>query len=329
MKFTRIVSLATGLSVLAMSLLPIKASALSTATMSLSGASNNNGAFAVTVYENTNSDTVTTVYLQLSFSQAVSSVNYDYSVGPFATATPSGAHVALGTVTGQNPVARVSFTLASPGSTTAAVASSSFLKHANDDSTVENFAITRGSASFTYAAPAPPANNGGMGGGTPASSGSNTPTSTPSSAPAAASNKTGSNANAPATKAVAGEQTQVVVTTATAATTAKQDSTKQLNSEKADSKINKSSKAWLWLLIALAVTAGFVAARLRQANAAKAKVVAAKPSAPKKSAKPVVKVAAAPAAVAKKSTTATKSKNAKGGKTQLAKKTTKKKTSRA
>lgn len=152
MTYKKLVSFVAGLAVLVASIAPASVSALGTASMTLSGATSSNGTFAVTVYENTGSDTVTGANVELSFSQAVTGVSYDYSVGPFTAATPSGGHNAYGTVTGQNPVALVRFTLANPGSVTATVSGGSYLKHA-EGTTVESFSINRGNATFTYDAP--------------------------------------------------------------------------------------------------------------------------------------------------------------------------------
>lgn len=153
--FALVISLAT----LFLSMLPAKALALGTATISLSGATNNNGNFAVTVYENSGVDTVTTAYIKLNFSTNVTNVSYDYSVGPFKNALPSGAYSTNGEVSGLQPVAIVRFRLSNPGSVTATVSDSSFLKHAIKDSNgyaigSENFPLNRGSAVFTYTAPA-------------------------------------------------------------------------------------------------------------------------------------------------------------------------------
>jgi hypothetical protein len=153
MTYKKLVSFVAGLAVLVASIAPASVSALGAASMTLSGATSSNGSFAVTVYEDTGSDTVTGANVELSFSQAVTGVSYDYSVGPFTAATPSGGHNAFGTVTGQNPVALVRFTLASPGSVTATVSGGSYLKHV-DGTTVENFSISRGNAAFAYDAPA-------------------------------------------------------------------------------------------------------------------------------------------------------------------------------
>jgi hypothetical protein len=140
--------------------------------MTLSGGSNTNGNFAVTVYENTGADTVTGANVVLAFSSAVSNVSYDYTVGPFVATTPSGAHNAYGTVTGTQPVATVHFTINSPMTVTATVDAASYLKHV-DGTTISNFVITRGSADFAYTAPVTPPSNPG--------SGSSTGTSTPKS----------------------------------------------------------------------------------------------------------------------------------------------------
>jgi len=169
MNYKKLALIASGISLFAASLVPLSASALSTATMTLSGSSNNNGNFAVTVYENTGADTVTGANVVLAFSSAVSNVSYDYTVGPFVATTPSGAHNAYGTVTGQQPVATVHFTVNSPATVTATIDAASYLKHV-DGTTISNFVITRGSADFTYTAPATQPSNTGSGSSTGTSS---------------------------------------------------------------------------------------------------------------------------------------------------------------
>lgn len=172
----KVTTLISGAVIAIAMLAPISVHALSTATMSLAGSSNTNGTFAVTVYENTGSDTVTSANVSLDFSAPVSNVSYDYSVGPFVATTPSGAHNAYGTVTGQQPVALVRFTVSSPMTVTATVGAASYLKHADTTTgSIESFNISRGSADFTYSAPA----QGGMGGGSSTPSPSNNRTAAP------------------------------------------------------------------------------------------------------------------------------------------------------
>lgn len=156
MKTTKIVSVFAGLTLLAASLVPMSASALSTASITMDAAYSTNGRFSVVVYEDTGSDSVTSANVVLTFNQPVSDVSYDYSVGQFTATSPSGAHYAYGAVTGKNPLARVSFTLANPGTVIADVDSSSYLKHAGD-SGPESFIVNQGEAYFTYTAPEPKA----------------------------------------------------------------------------------------------------------------------------------------------------------------------------
>ncbi|HSX15289.1 MAG TPA: hypothetical protein VLF40_00695 [Candidatus Saccharimonadales bacterium] len=156
MKTIKFASLVSGATLLAATLAPVSASALSTATISMDGVHSSNGQFSVVVYEDTGADTVTGASLALTFDQPVSNVSYDYSVGPFSAVTPSGAHNAYGTVTGRNALARVSFSIASPGTVIADVSGSSYLKHAGD-TTIESFVLNLGEAYFTYDAPAPKA----------------------------------------------------------------------------------------------------------------------------------------------------------------------------
>jgi hypothetical protein len=188
MNYRKLLSITSGIAVLAASTLPMNASALSTASMTLSGNSNGTGNFMATIYENTGADTVTTAYATLDFSSAVSNVSYDYSVGPFVNALPSGAHSTYGDVSGQNAVATVHFTVASPTGVTATVSASSYLKHADRDSNgiatgvTENFIISRGSANFVYNAPvvttpsAPTKSSTTATSSTPSSSSTTTPT---------------------------------------------------------------------------------------------------------------------------------------------------------
>jgi hypothetical protein len=311
MKFSKITSVVAGLTVLAATLAPVQASALSQATMTLSGASQSNGTFAVTVYENTGSDTVTGAKVEMSFSQAVSNIAYDYSVGPFTAVTPSGAHNAYGTVTGTNPVARVSFTLANPGTVTASVNANSYLKHAGDTS-VENFAITRGSADFTYTAPVTGGQGGGSNGGT--STGSTGSTSSNSSSNTSASNGTkvatnNTSANSASDNSSADSNKGE---TKDASTTAAKDDKKSDNSKKDDAAKTadkKSGKAWLWFLIAAIVAA---VAYLATRKNLQARVEAAKAAEDAKNVEAAEVVA--PAAATEKASQKNTSKKAKGNK---------------
>ena len=184
MNYKKIISIVTGLSILAASLMSNQVGALGAASMTLSGTSNASGNFSVSVYEDTGGETVTGANVELSFSQAVSGVNYDYSVGSFPAVTPSGAHNAYGAVTGSKLVAVVSFTVANPGTVVATVNSNSYLKHV-EGTTIEYFAINRGSAAFTYSAPAPSNPTTGSG-----STGSNSTQSSSSTNKTVANSKT-------------------------------------------------------------------------------------------------------------------------------------------
>jgi hypothetical protein len=154
MKSIKIASVITGVSLLAATLMPGVASAAS-AAMSLTGATQTNGSFSTVVYENADGP-VSSVNLALNFSTAVSNVNYDYSVGPFTATDPSGYHLSQGAQTTAEPVARVTFTLASPGTVTASInTASSVVKGTNADKTaVVNYTVGAASAGFTYTAPA-------------------------------------------------------------------------------------------------------------------------------------------------------------------------------
>jgi hypothetical protein len=224
--------------------------------MSLSGFSQSNGNFAVTVYENTGEGRATSVSLALAFSPAVGNVSYDYSVGPFTTADPSGGHLAQGSVTGSQPVARVSFTIANPGSVTATVAGSSYLKGTTaDGKSIVNYDIAGNSAVFTYTAPA---NNPAP---TP-----NQPTTT-----APTSNNTTST-NRAATTATANSSTTAATTapsqTETPVNEVKGEETTVADSNgKDDAKTDESEKAsgkasiWAGIMVALAAGAAFIAGR--------------------------------------------------------------------
>jgi len=255
--------IASSFAVLAVALAPLQASALSTASMTLAGASQTNGSFSVVVYEDTGSDTVTGANVDLSFSSAVSGVSYDYGVGPFTAVTPSGAHNAYGTVTGSNPVARVSFTLANPGSVTASVSGSSYLKHAGDTS-VESFAINRGGASFTYTAPV----TGGQGGGSDSGSSSSASSSSNSAASSNSTKAATSSTTSNNTSAATGETKDASTTAASddskkAASTKKTDATNTANKK-------SGSKAWLWaILVIVLAAAAALAVRKKQAIRAK------------------------------------------------------------
>jgi|GEM_PF-2208790 len=323
MKFSKITSVVAGLTVLAATLAPVQASALSTATMTLSGATQSNGNFAVTVYEDTGSDTVTGAKVEMSFSQAVSNVAYDYSVGPFTAVTPSGAHNAYGTVTGTNPVARVSFTLANPGTVTASVNANSYLKHASDTS-VENFAINRGSADFTYSSPVSGGQGGGSNTGNTGSTGSNSGSSSSSSSSSSsngtkvATNSTSSSANNSSTgnSAVAGDETKAA--NSSSANTGK--GSNKSDDKKTDSKNTadkKSNNTWLWILIAAIVA---VVAYLATRKNLQARVEAAKSAEDAKNiaaaevVTPTAAAATEKAATADKSTKKNTSKKAKSNK---------------
>ncbi|HSX34550.1 MAG TPA: hypothetical protein VLF62_02815 [Candidatus Saccharimonadales bacterium] len=307
MKFSKITSVVAGLTVLAATLAPVQASALTTATMTLSGATQSNGSFAVTVFENTGSDTVTGAKVEMSFSQAVSNIAYDYSVGPFTAVTPSGAHNAYGTVTGTNPVARVSFTLATPGTVTASINANSYLKHAGDTS-VENFAINRGSADFTYSAPVV---SGGQGGGSNGGSQTPAPAGTkPATTPASNGTKVATNNTSTPTgnSDVAAAETKAADTnTATAKDDKKSDAKKDDTKNTAD---KKSNNGWLWILIALAVAAvAYLATRKNlQAHVQDAKAAEAKTTDAEVAAKVVAPAAAATAASAGQKNASNKSK---------------------
>lgn len=192
MNYRKISAVIATVGILAGSLAPLSASALSTATMSLTGSSNKTGSFAVTVYENTGADTVTGGSVVLDFSGPVTGVSYDYSVGPFTCLTPSGAHNVCGTVTGTQPIAKVLFTITKPATVTASVDAASYLKNVTG-TTVSSFVISRGSASFTYSAPATTGSTSSK-----PKSGSSKPTSKPpvvstgSSSNQSGSNSTGS-----------------------------------------------------------------------------------------------------------------------------------------
>lgn len=305
MKFSKITSVVAGLTVLAATLAPVQASALSTATMTLTGSTQSNGTFAVTVYENTGSDTVTGAKVEMSFSQAVSNVAYDYSVGPFTAVTPSGAHNAYGTVTGTNPVARVSFTLATPGTVTASVNANSYLKHASDTS-VENFVINRGSADFTYTAPATGGQGGGSSTGSTGSTGSTSGSSSSSSSSSSSNGTkvaTNSNSTSPASSNSSADSNKGE--TKDASTTA---DTKKSDDKKADSKNasdKSSSKTWLWILIAAIVA---VVAYLATRKNLQARVESAKTAEDAQNVKAAEVVAPAAAAASEKTETSDKSK---------------------
>lgn len=179
--------------IIATSLITASASALSTATISLAGSSNNNGNFVTTVYENTGSDTVTGANVVLDFSSSVTGVSYDYTAGAFSGTTPDGAHAAYGTTTGTQIVAVVHFTLNQPGTVTASInASSSFLKNVDlNTGAITNFPLSVGSANFTYTAPATPSQPTQSSSASKASStSSNKPTSTTSTSSATTSSST-------------------------------------------------------------------------------------------------------------------------------------------
>jgi hypothetical protein len=286
MKSIKIASLVAGISLLAASLLPSTVSAAS-APMSLSGATQTNGTFSTVVYENSDGP-VTSVLLAMSFSQAVSGVSYDYSVGPFTTTDPSGGHLAQGSVTGNQPVARVSFTLANPGAVDASVnAAGSYLKGVSGTSIVY-YTISSNTASFTYSAPA----QGGMGGG---SSAGNTTTTTSGHATTVAQ---GTTTNTPTTETAAPATTDTKAEVKS--DTTKNDDTK--SKEMVQNTAAKKHSVWPWIvLVIVAAAAVAYAMRNRAAGKPVAKVDV-------KSVKPADAAKAAPAAaVAAKAATDNKS----------------------
>lgn len=171
MNYTKIVSFVAGFSILAATLAPVKVSAAS-AAMSLSGATQTNGNFSTLVYENADGP-VSSVKLALSFNAAVSNVNYDYSVGPFTTVDPDGYHLAQGAESGSRLVAKVSFTLANPGTVTAAVdpSGTSIKGTSADKKSLVVYSVGSASANFTYNAPAVGGQGGGSTGGSQGNNG--------------------------------------------------------------------------------------------------------------------------------------------------------------
>jgi len=245
----KIASLIAGISLLATTLAPMSASAAS-ATMSLTGATQTNGSFSTVVYENSDGP-VSSVSLVMDFSTAVSGVAYDYSVGPFTTTDPSGGHLSQGSVSGQQAVARVTFT-APVGTTNASVnTSASYLKGASG-TTIVRYTMSPASAAFTYNAPASTP-TGGMGGGT---STGNTTTTTSGRSNAIAQNTT---------------STPAATDTATTATTdanksdVKGDATATKDTKKSDNKnvvmakdtAAKKHSVWPWIV--LIIVAGIAA----------------------------------------------------------------------
>jgi hypothetical protein len=268
MKSIKIASLVAGISLLAATFVPGTVSAAS-ATMSLSGATQTNGTFSTIVYENSDGP-VTSVSLAMSFSTTVSNVAYDYSVGPFTTTDPSGGHLVQGSVTGSQPVARVSFALANPGAVTASVnTASSYLKGVSGTSIVY-YTMSPAGAAFTYNAPA----QGGMGGGSNAGSTTSNTVTTTTTTPGR-NTATAQNTNTTAT-----------TTTTPAAddkskTDVKADTTKQANNDtKKETFENTSGKkhsVWPWiLLVIVAVAAVAYALRNRVSGAAEKKAEEAK-----------------------------------------------------
>jgi hypothetical protein len=269
----------------------------------------------LTVYENSGNASVTTAKIDLGFSAAVTNVSYDYSVGPFTTATPSGAHVVQGSVTGQQPVARVSFKLANPGTVTTSVGGS-YLKGVSDDGTaVVTHSLSGGVASFTYNAPATttPTNpgTGGKGADQPTTStpGATNPSAqqntqsgtvkTTNTGEVKSGTAVASNATTTATDDSATAQTNGAATTSDTADDSAKDNDKHDHGEHAKASNNAG---WLWLVIILAAVAGVVAARrVQSARAAKAAAAATEAAAATAAA-----AGAASAKVAKTAKTAAK-----------------------
>ena len=277
MKTTKILSFVAGISLLATSLVPVKVSAASV-SLSLSGATNTNGTFSAVVYENSGSARVTTAKIDLGFSGAVSNVSYDYSVGPFATMTPSGAGAAQGYVTGQQPVARVSFKVSNPGTVTTS-AGGSWLKGTNDEGTqVITHSVSGGAATFTYNAPV----DGGRGGEAP------TPTPTPKPSTTAPTTKSTGSSTQVATNndgTVEGDSTTAATTDDKKDDTKKKDDAKKSDDKKKTDDEKTSSSAWFWPVALLAIIAGYVAARMVRTRRA-AQVAEAEKAAAAKAVKP-------------------------------------------
>lgn len=288
--FKKLTYLITGAALLAaMFVAPAQqASALATAKVTMSGATQTNGNFSFTVYVDTGSDAVTTAYMDVGFSSDVNGVSYDYSVGPFTETLPNGAHSVKGEVSGLNKIALVRFTMSNPGTTTASISANTYLKHANRDSngyavSTETFAITRGSAVFTYNAPAQPQNNTG---GNTSSASTTTPSSTSAGRSTSTSGGTGSSASNSSNSAVAGDSTTVAAEENL--NSAKDDSNKKSDPKKTgNTEKPKSSKKWLWLVILAGAFAVYGAAlyfmRGNKSKKSKAeKIVTPNPSATEK-----------------------------------------------
>jgi hypothetical protein len=266
MTYKKLLSSIAGLTLLVAAFVPVRVGALGQASMTLSGATNTNGNFSVIVYENTGSDTVTGAKVELSFSQAVTSVSYDYSVGPFTAVTPSGAHNAYGTVTGTNPVARVSFKLVNPGSVTASVNGNSYLKHV-EGTVVQYFDISRGSANFTYSAPAPSPSTGG--GSTPADGGLDS-----SNAPSGSNSPTKKTATTNNGSSTTGNENEQPTTDDAATGEVKDDTTKKDDSKSDEAAKNDDTKktsdngsAWYEILaMIIAASLAFLAGRRYRAH---------------------------------------------------------------
>ncbi|HYH75396.1 MAG TPA: hypothetical protein VD735_05545 [Candidatus Saccharimonadales bacterium] len=258
MKFTKISSIVAGLSLLAISLVPASVSAAS-ASLSLTGATQTNGNFAVVVYENSGDAAVTTAKIDLGFSGGVSNVNYDYSVGPFKTATPSGAHVTQGSVTGNQPVARVTFTVANPGSVTTSVGGS-YLKGTSADGTaVVTHSVSGGAATFTYNAP-----EGGRGNDAPAPAPTTGPAATrdTSTPRAAAANGTATATAVEGAATTAATDDAAKDETKAAESTQNKDNKEDAKKDDAQAASDNNSRAgWFWLLAIAAVIAGVLTAR--------------------------------------------------------------------
>jgi hypothetical protein len=223
--------------------------------MALSGTTQSNGSFSTVVYENADGP-VSSVKLALDFSAAVSNVNYDYSAGPFTSVDPDGYHLSQGAQTGTQPVARVSFTLANPGTVTASVdAGASTIKGTNADKTaVVYYAVGAANADFTYSTPA---STGGQGAGS--TSGSSSSSANKSTTTANGSKVATNNGTTSGSSAVAGDETKA------ADTPASKDSKKSDRSKKTDAANTadkKSNKAWLWIvLVAIVLAAAYLVTR--------------------------------------------------------------------
>ncbi len=150
---TKIASALISLGVLAVA--PF-AAALSAPNITLDPGTSQNGQFSTIVYEDSGTVTVTGAKLELTFSQTVSNVSYDYSVGPFNdSVTDDGMHLHKGAVTGRNALARVNFTLANPGTVVVDVSANSSLWHVEGAAPQAMANLAIGESYFTYSLPAP------------------------------------------------------------------------------------------------------------------------------------------------------------------------------